>query len=86
MDYLARWILSLELNTMTEELIGTFLGERDEYLSKENVTMGIVKPRADGDMFVKPAYFNMQGMKMKSPGRGLCILVDRNGVTKRYVK
>lgn len=48
--------------------------------------MGIDKPRADGDMFVKPAYFNMQGMKMKSPGRGLCILVDRNGVTKRYVK
>ncbi len=87
-----KWTISrdgyyrLELNTMTEELIGTFLGERDEYLSKENVTMGIDKPRADGDMFVKPAYFNMQGMKMKSPGRGLCILVDRNGVTKRYVK
>ncbi len=87
-----KWTISrdgyyrLELNTMTEELIGTFLGERDEYLSKENVTMGIDKPRAEGDMFVKPAYFNMQGMKMKSPGRGLCILVDRNGVAKRYVK
>lgn len=49
--------------------------------------MSLICPvKALGGMFVKPAYFNMQGMKMKSPGRGLCILVDRNGVTKRYVK